>query len=145
MAFKALDVAKYVVDYCTKQNKSISNLKLQKMLYFLWIDYYKITKEYLFEENIYAWPFGPVISDVYYEYCSYAGNPITKTYDDVVEIFNNEILLEINNIIDKYINYTANQLVNISHKFGFPWDIVYNNGSGYKSIIPFDLIIQVEC
>lgn len=145
MSFQVMDVAKYIINYCTEQGKPVSNLKLQKMLYYLWIDYYKNTSEYLFDEDICAWPFGPVVPSVYFEYCSYAGAPITKKYSDLDDIFNSDISLEINNIINKYIDFTPNQLVNKSHKSNLPWDKIYNQQRGYKEIIPFDLIIQLEC
>ena len=87
MSFQVMDVAKYIINYCTEQGKPVSNLKLQKMLYYLWIDYYKNTSEYLFDEDICAWPFGPVVPSVYFEYCSYAGAPITKKYSDLDDIF----------------------------------------------------------
>ena len=141
MAFKALDIAKYIVDYCTQKNKSVSNLKLQKMLYYLWIEYYKITKESLFCDEICAWQFGPVVPDVYYEYCSYAGSPIIKRY--LLSGF--ESLNILNEIIDKYIDITANELVRKSHEIGLPWATIYNNGTGNREVIPFELIIQLEC
>ena len=145
MSFQVMDVAKYVVNYCTEQGKPVSNLKLQKMLYYLWIDYYKNTNEYLFVEDICAWPFGPVVPSVYFEYCSYAGTPITKKYPNIGDIFSCDVSIEINNIINKYIDFTPNQLVNKSHKSNLPWDRIYNQEKGYKDIIPFDLIVQLEC
>lgn len=30
MTFQVMDVARYIVNYCTEQNKPVSNLKLQK-------------------------------------------------------------------------------------------------------------------
>ena len=75
--YSAVDVAKYIVSYSTQQGKSISNLKLQKMLYYLWVDYYKSTGRELYVDDICAWQFGPVVPDVYYEFCSYAGTPIS--------------------------------------------------------------------
>lgn len=137
--YKALDVAKYIITYCFNQNKPISNLKLQKILYFLWVDFYKQTQESLFNENICAWKLGPVVPEVYYEFCSYAGLPIT-------EIFNLDSLIDkaqqdtINNIIDKYIDSSAYCLVEETHKCGSPWAITYKDGEGARDIISFELI-----
>ena len=55
MSYSAVDVAKYIVTYSNRQNKPVSNLKLQKILYFTWIDYFKQTKSHLFEDHICAW------------------------------------------------------------------------------------------
>ena len=43
MTYTAVDIAKYIVSYCSGKHRPVSNLKLQKMLYYTWIDYYKKT------------------------------------------------------------------------------------------------------
>lgn len=70
-----------IVSYCSNKKQPISNLKLQKILYYAWIDYYKRTGNALFLNDICAWQLGPVIPDVYYEFCSYAGTPIFESFD----------------------------------------------------------------
>ena len=81
MVYTAVDIAKYIVSYCAHRQRPISNLKLQKMLYYTWIDYYKKTNNALFLNDICAWQLGPVVPDVYYEFCSYAGTPISVTFN----------------------------------------------------------------
>lgn len=142
--YKALDVAKYIITYCFNQNKPISNLKLQKILYFLWVDFYKQTQKSLFKENICAWQLGPVVPEVYYEFCSYAGLPITKMFN-LDSLINKEQQGTINNIIDKYIDSSAYSLVEKTHKVGTPWTLTYQDGIGARDIIPFDLIQRLEC
>ena len=143
MTFQVMDVARYIVNYYTEQNKPVSNKKKKKMLYYIWIEYHRRTNEYLFEDNIYAWPFGPVVPDVYYEYCSYAGSPIAKNYD-LKNIFGEDDSIELNNIIEQFIDTSPNDLVNRSHQPNMPWDRIYQNGAGYRDVIPFDLIIELE-
>lgn len=142
MLYTATDIAKYIVNYCTKKQKPVSNLKLQKMLYYTWVDYYRITKNALFLDDICAWQLGPVVPDAYYEFCSYAGTPIVRTYD--VNLSSEDISL-INQIIDGYISVPASTLVNLSHKKGGAWDKVYQDGLGNRDVIPFTLIQEVEC
>lgn len=142
MAYNALDISKYIVSYCTAKGTPISNLKLQKMLYYTWIEYYKKTKKILFYNPICAWQLGPVVPDSYYEFCAYAGIPITKQYS--IEIDYNDVDI-MNSILDDYIPITASTLVKRSHEGGKPWDIIYQNGSGNRKVIPFDLIILKEC
>lgn len=38
---KALDVAKYIINKCIELNKPISNLQLQKIMYFVHLGYLK--------------------------------------------------------------------------------------------------------
>ncbi len=84
--YPAQYVADYTISYCTRAKKPISNLKLQKMLYFLWVDYYKKTKCELYLDDICAWKLGPVVPNVYYNFCLYAGiskwhrEPICDTF-----------------------------------------------------------------
>lgn len=144
MEYTAMGIAKYVVDYCADKGKPISNLKLQKMLYYLWIEFYKETKKYLFSEHIYAWQFGPVVPDVYYEYCSYAGIPIIPMTNNC-ESYIVEYKEYIDSIIEKYLPYSASELVKKTHEQGKPWSIIYKNGLGNRNEIPFQLIKELEC
>ena len=68
MTYSAVDIAKYIVSYCSGKHRPVSNLKLQKMLYYTWIDYYKKTGTALFFNEICAWQLGPVVPDAYYEF-----------------------------------------------------------------------------
>ena len=83
MLYNASDIAKYIISYCSSKNMPISNLKLQKVLYFTWVDYYRETGTALFLDDICAWQLGPVVPDVYYDYCSYGGRPIYLTYNGI--------------------------------------------------------------
>lgn len=141
MWYDATEIAKYIITECFKRNVLISNLKLQKMLYFLWVDFFRETGRRLFFDEFCAWQLGPVVPEVYYEYCSYAGRPIVKYYDtDILEA--DAELLE--NIILRYADVPANRLVNMTHKKGSAWDVIYRNGVGNRNVIPFELIIEKE-
>ena len=140
--YSAVDIAKYIVSYCSGKHRPVSNLKLQKMLYYTWIDYYKKTGTALFFNEICAWQLGPVVPDAYYEFCSYAGTPINRTYE--VELSSGDTAI-INKITDDYIPIPASTLVNRSHRKGGPWDTVYQDGLGNRGIIPFSLIEDMEC
>lgn len=141
--YNALDVAKYVINYCNQKQQPISNLKLQKLLYFLWVDFYKQRNCSLFHDNICAWQLGPVVPDVYYEFCSYAGLPIDRNYCvENIEI-NDKVIIE--KIVDNYINKSAFELVEMTHADSTPWSIIYNNGRGARNIIPPSLILSREC
>lgn len=142
MWYAATEIARFILSECFKRNVSISNLKLQKMLYFIWVDFYKKTKRKLFFDEFCAWQLGPVIPKVYYEYCSYAGRPICQYYGDVeVDAEDQKILKE---IISKYALVSANELVSMTHQRGSAWDVIYQDGLGNRETIPFELIIRKE-
>lgn len=138
---KAMDIANYIVHYSNEQGAPISNLKLQKLLYFVWIEYYNKTKKYLFKDYFYAWHYGPVIPEVYYEYCAYGGFLII---DDVLEPdLRKEEKDVINEVVTKYKDKSAGSLVNETHKIGHAWEKTYDKYC--KKIISFDDIIALEC
>ena len=142
MAYSAADVAKYIISYCCENNAPVSNLKLQKMLYFVWIDYYKKTQKELYCDDICAWQLGPVVPDVYYNYCAFAGTPIEITAD--VPALEKE-KANLNSIISHYLPMTASTLVDMTNAKGKPWDIVFRGGAGIRKVIPFELIKELEC
>lgn len=68
---KALDVAKYFITLndqkCESQEEKndLSNLKIQKLLYYAQGYYLALYNKPLFEEKIQAWTHGPVVKEVY--------------------------------------------------------------------------------
>lgn len=142
MAYRAIDIAKYIVSYCNDKNQPISNLKLQKMMYFVWIEYYKSEKKALFTDDICAWQLGTVVPEVYYEFCPYGGIPITQTFK--IEISDNDRIV-VDKGIELYLPKSARELVDMTHRDNSPWDIIYQNGVGLRRVIPFELIISKEC
>lgn len=142
MLYNAMSVADYIINKCYEEDKPVSNLQLQKILYFTWIDYFKQTRKTLFWDTFCAWQFGPVIPDVYYEYCVYGGRPINiKCETEIIK--EDEIILD--NIIFQYIDVPVNILVNKTHTKGSAWDMVFQGGKGNRKVIPFSLIKDVEC
>ena len=59
-----LDVSRYIINYCNENYYLISNLKLQKILYFVQAFFLEAKNEECFREEIEAWDFGPVIPEV---------------------------------------------------------------------------------
>lgn len=136
--YKAIDLAKYIVSKCISDDCPISNLTLQKILFYIQKNFLSRNK-LAFCDDIEAWAFGPAIPNVYYHYCNHG----------VMEIFLNPgddavTLDEDKNIIDKIIEIkrelpvweTANEI----NRQGGAWDIVYDNGNGNHKIISVNLI-----
>ncbi len=136
--YSALDVAKYVVSKCTNDGCPISNLHLQKVLYYLQRKYLR-DGEALFTDEIQAWRFGPVVSTVYYNYCGYGSLPIEE--NNTVKIIESD-LEQINPIIDEYKYKNPWELVKETHKPGGAWAIVFNDGAGDHKVIPKTLIAE---
>lgn len=122
---KALDLANYIIAKSNEFKKPISNLQLQKILYFINLVYLKRTGKFLINDNeaFKAWRHGTVNESVYREYSAYGGdkiptpNPIPILTDER-DGGNNEITSELIDLIDKKIEKFASL---------DPWLLVYFN------------------
>lgn len=115
----------YIIYYFNKMGKTITNLKLQKLLYFLEAIYLiqNIEEKNLFMEKFYAWNFGPVSDIVYKRFKDYQNMNLALNQEDI------EIACAMNLENQKYIeklfqllgDMTAYQLVTLSHLPDSPW------------------------
>lgn len=64
----ASEIAKYIIASFQKKNKEISNLKLQKLLYYAQAWHLVLYEGPLFNDEIEAWVHGPVVPSVFREY-----------------------------------------------------------------------------
>ena len=142
--YDALEVARHIVNYCNEKNYSISNLKLQKLLYFVQA-YFLIAspdKKPCFWDTIEAWDFGPVVPNVYSEFKQFGGTNIPKIsvyydsslgsfYADPIQFKDDKITKNdkklIDDVIEKFKLYTASDLVTLTHAQA-PWRDTYARG-----------------
>ena len=61
-----------------KEKKPITQIKLQKLIYFAHGFYLAIREKPLVKEKIEAWQFGPVITSVYHKFKDWGSNPIDE-------------------------------------------------------------------
>jgi len=143
--YKVLNVCRYAINYSNDNSIGISNLKLQKILYFIQA-YFLITGvgEPCFSEEIEAWDFGPVVPVAYHEYKQYGATNIPKIFTyveyDPNNMWNAERKLynssnistddkhRINTVINEFANYSATYLVTLTHRQS-PWQNAYRKGS----------------
>lgn len=98
----------------------VSNLKLQKILYFIQAKFLVEKNTPCFSEKIEAWTFGPVIPEVHQQYKIF-GNahiPCVDVQDDFKISEQDKALID--NMIDKCAKFTSSQLVEITHR-QTPW------------------------
>ncbi|MFX4243409.1 Panacea domain-containing protein, partial [Aliarcobacter butzleri] len=71
---RAINLANYIINKSIDSKKPVSNLQLQKMIYFVNLYYFRLTGAFLLDgEQFEAWQHGPVIPEVYREYATYGG------------------------------------------------------------------------
>lgn len=137
--YSAMDIAKYAINRRYKSNRPISNLQIQKMLYLLQVIFTVKTGCLLFPDQFEAWPYGPIIREVYVEFADCGGYPIRCEFDI-------DVGCKIKPFLDAGIDTLAEKspwdLVRISNAEGSPWDVVYNREGRHKGTIPNGLIMQ---
>ena len=134
----ALDVAKYIISKCLSDRKPISNLQLQKILYYIQKEFLRLKQE-AFNDDFEAWQFGPVIPDVYYNFCGFGAMPITVHYDVDISECDKRI---IDPIVERKRVLNPWDLVNETHKPNGAWAYIYHNGLGDHAVIPKNIISE---
>lgn len=113
------DVAKMFI--ILGDEDGISNLKLQKLVYYAQGFYLALYDEALFDDNIEAWAHGPVVPVVYHEYKSSGKLPIElgSPFNAHVCLTKQEIS-HIETIFDVFGQFSAWKLRNMTHEES-PW------------------------
>lgn len=129
--YKAIDVAKLVVNVCADNGHPVTNLKLQKILYFMWLDWYKKRKEYLFDDRIEAWHYGPVVPSVYLRYRAFLADPIRKGEESAIT---GSDARGLESFALKYNRESVGVLIKRSHESGSPWERAGGDGTPHTEI-----------
>lgn len=152
----AKDLAEYIrYKYFEKKKREISPIKLQKSLYFLFAywggmirkstnnpDYVEedlsTENEILYDNEIQAWVYGPVVPDVY------RSNKSSTKYDESKDIFNGNKFLEetINSILQDIFDVPDFKLVSISHEDKCWQDSFDENATCHNNEIEKESIIK---
>lgn len=123
-------------------NNDLTNLKLQKILYFAQAEHLKEFGKVLFKDEIEAWQYGPVVKNVY-EWLRGCGAFVITEMD--VELCDTDDMPEdvkkfLDKIWAKYNKISAWGLVQKTHKPNSAWSKTYRDGLGNKNVIDPTLI-----
>ena len=119
MAYKALDIANKIISKTDLEHgDTISNLKLQKMLYYQQGFHLAYFGTPLFDEDIVSWQYGPVVPSVYKEYKSFESNSISTSEEGISLSDDEEELF--NNVYEEYNQFSAVALMKMTHEES-PW------------------------
>lgn len=133
-----LELAKYIVVKCVKDKHPISNLQLQKILYYIQREFLQKLGKIAFPESIEAWQFGPVVSSVYYYFCGAGAMAITLCDDpapSAMSKFSREERIIIDNIVEEKRELNPWDMVYETHQLGGTWARVYNEGKGNRGLM----------
>ena len=138
----ALDVSKYIICLAQRNGDIITNLKLQKLLYYAQAWYLvNNNNSKLFEDDIEAWQYGPVVPKVYNEFKSFGRKPIILDCDlerDFPDLSEDDKHY-LNEFCEAFFRFSATELVAMTHQEK-PWIEAINNG--VHSIINTDTMYK---
>jgi uncharacterized phage-associated protein len=115
----AREVAATIIDRCCARGiNDVSNLKLQKLLYYTQAWNLAFSKQPLFEDVCEAWVHGPVVAHVFGDYKANRWAPITESSAARVEDV--ETIAHIDAVLDAYGGFRATELERLTHQES-PW------------------------
>lgn len=139
-AYDALEVSRHIINYSNDAGYGITNLKLQKLLYFVQAYFFIKKGKPCFRDSIEAWNFGPIVPSVYREYKRYGGFYVfsVETYidsltlkrkkfeDNVISVEDKKLIDE---VIDTFAEYSNSRLTDLVHG-QTPWQEAYRSDHG---------------
>ncbi|AOA58222.1 Panacea domain-containing protein [Acinetobacter larvae] len=134
--YAAMDIANYIIWFANNSLElSITNLQLQKFLYFSYVEYLIGCNDRLFSDSIEKWQYGPVVPSVYHAFKDYGFFSISKPKEEfdvtfidgrlqLIEkkfdpnLINSEFRVSssIQKIINKWIEEDPFKMVEFTHK-----------------------------
>ncbi|GAO98208.1 hypothetical protein Cva_00856 [Caedimonas varicaedens] len=134
---------------CSLSYWSISNLRLQKLMYLCHMFHLGKNDDYLIEEPFEAWQYGPVNPEVYQKANIFSNRPVlnvfygTKTISNDDPIAGQESIL-IEKVYRKYRPYSTNNLVALTHLADGAWEKTYRRSLYHAEINNCDILQEYK-
>lgn len=123
------DVADYLLTLVDEdEGDSMTNLKLQKLVYYAQGLHLACYDAPLFDEAIEAWTHGPVVPELYQKYRDLGYAPIAIPQDIDFDKFDIDTKEFLDDVYSVFGQYSAWKLREMTHKEP-PWSEAYSTGS----------------
>lgn len=142
VSYSALNISASLLSEASTMNLSVTNLALQKYLYFIQLWNMKANKKPAFADDIEAWRHGPVIRDVYNKFRKYISSPIDpqdKVLQENKIVLDNDTYQVVQYVLQKYSELSDWDLVRMARATQ-AWEDAYI--SGETAIIPKDSLLE---
>ncbi len=126
-AMTAQDVANYFLTLVDEEaGDSLSNLKLQKLVYYAQGFHLALLDRPLFDEPIEAWEHGPVVPSLYRKLRQHGSDPIPLPEEGIdISSYSDELRGLLDEVFQVYGQYSASKLRNMTHVEP-PWVEAHN-------------------
>lgn len=139
MAQDVRGIANLVLDLADERGRAVSNLSINKIVFFLHAYFLARFGRPLVSAKIEAWDYGPVFRELYREFRSFGDSPIQARAHRINATTGERELCEsalsdeerafLEELGRKFVGFSAGSLVSMSHEPGGPWDQVWNHSS----------------
>lgn len=137
MSLDGRAIANFVLDICESKGRKITNLSLQKIVYFCHVWSLVELRKPLVKQQFEAWKFGPVLQYLYRDFRDFERDPIVGRAMKLDPITGNKRIVEyvfdaqteqlLRRVVDFYSQLNSSDLVKLSHAKGGPWDQVWSH------------------
>ena len=128
--FSASKVAKYFLAKAEEEvGDGISNLKLQKLVYYAQAYHLAMHGKPLFREPLEAWEHGPVVPGLYRAYREFGSGNIPAPQDFDPDEYDPETAEFLDEVYNVFGQYSAWKLRNMTHDER-PWVEAFERGNG---------------
>lgn len=117
------DVADFFIQIANlSEDDQMTNLKLNKLMYYAQGVFLARTGRPLFNNRIEAWQLGPVVPEIYHKYKVCGKNPIPSSEEDIDRSkFSEEEMETLLDVMREFGKYTGSTLVYLTHNPDTPW------------------------
>ena len=143
------DVANYFLSLTDEDSgELISNLRLQKLVYYAQGFHLAIFDTPLFPENIEAWTYGPVIPNLYHEYKDYGQRSIPAPEDFDVSKYDSQTKDLLDEVYNVFGQFSAWKLADMTHQEP-PFVMAHKVGQGTSISLEsmkkyFETLVEME-
>lgn len=136
--YTAFDIAKYFLYKSQQDNQElISNMKLQKLLYYAQGLHLVFFNKPLFSQKIYAWTYGPVVKEIYHYYKEHGSQGIPADENFSVSLIDDSTKDFLDEIYSVFGQFSAIRLMEISHA-----DTCWKNASSEGEEITHEAMLK---
>lgn len=155
MSYDVRGIANLVLETAEAEHQAVSNLRINKVIYFLHVSFLREFKRPLVSAKIEAWDHGPVFREVYHQFKRFGSSRIigranklnvdTGIYEECkIEIAENEMAFLVDRC-SQLLRIPAGVLVERSHVEGGPWHIARFGRGRVNPGIEITNSLIVEC
>lgn len=138
LSFSAQSIANGFLTVAKEQAVPLTNMQVQKLVYYAHGFHLALKGEPLIEQEIKAWNFGPVIPPLYNDLKQYGNGVVTDLIPGFPLPSEEFALALIKRVFELYGRIPGPRLSAVTHAPNSPWDKVYKQAK--FSVIPNDLI-----